>query len=379
MATPKDNENAGRPNTLGLNQRHLDDLLDILDAKDGEPSVRRNYARWPFRLQTVNLKIKHPGGTETELSVAARNLSAQGISLLHSSFVFPGSKCTIELPHPRCGTVTIQAKIARCAHIRGVLHELGVVFNEVINVREFIERDELAECFSLEKIDPTKLEGRVLLVSASELDHRIIKHFLRETCLRVTTAVTADEALAAAREGCDVILAELHGEEVCGGVLIPMLRDAGVQTPAILMSSDTSPRARLQFRNAHADAFLAKPLTDETLMRGLAEFLVMDNDRDDAHGAAMAGASELANSFAGELTKQAERLEKAMAESDSERCLALALELKGTAPCLGFDKVGRAATGAAEALTSTQCVEQSKSALDDLVMSCRRAQASAAL
>lgn len=377
MAESREHDKAGRPNTLRLTKRHLDDLLDILDAKEGEPRIQRNYARWPFRLQTINLKIRHPGGTETELIVAARNLSAQGMSLLHSSFVYPGSKCSIDLPRPRCGTICIQAKIAWCSHVRGVLHELGVVFDEIINVREFIERDELDECFSIEKVDPAKLEGRLLLVSQSELDHRIIKHFLRETCLRVSTAETAEEALTIAREGCDVILAELDGDDISGAELIPMLRNAGVQTPAILMSSDTSPRARLLYRNAQADAFLTKPLSDETLMRGLAEFLVLGNDRD-TPGVPIEGASDLARSLAGEFTKQAERLEEAMTADNPRQCLTLALELKGTAPCLGFDKIGKAASAAAEDLISTESIEQSKLALDDLVMTCRRAQVSSA-
>lgn len=372
MAGSHETKQAGRPNTIGLNERLLDDLLDILDAGEAEANKRREYARWPFRMQSVSLKIEHPGGSSAEFTVAARNLSAGGMSLLHSSFVFPGSSCTVELPHPRRGVVPIKATIARCSHIRGIVHEIGLVFGEQINVREFIASEELDECFSIEKIDPEQLEGRLLLISPSELDHRIIKHFLRETLMRVSTASNAEEALQQAREGCDIILVELHMDEVSGAELVPMLRDAGIQTPTILMSSDTSPRARVQVRNAQADAFLAKPLTDESLMRGLAEFLVMDRERDEGSGDAIAGAAGLAQSFTKELTRQADQLEQAIAEKNIERCQALALELKGTAPCLGFDKIGKAASAAAEALTSTHSVELSKIALDDLVMTCRR-------
>jgi len=78
------------------------------------------------------------------------------------------------------------------------------------------QHDEFDECYSLEQIKPELLKGHLLLVTPSELDHRIIKHYLRETCLSVTIAVTGDEALAAARERCDVVLIELNDDEFNG-------------------------------------------------------------------------------------------------------------------------------------------------------------------
>jgi len=376
MDPSNERSSAERPNTIGLGQRHLNELLDILDGCD-EPAgalLKRKYARWSYRLLAVTLRIEHPGGSVTECAVATRNLSAGGISLLHSSFVFPGSKCTVEFHHPRDGLMSIPATVSSCSHISGVVHELGVQFHELIKVCEFLECGPFDECFSLEKIDPARLRGRVLLVSPTELDHVIVTHFLQHTGVRLTTVKSAEEALAEARQGFDVILSALHMEDVSGADLVQSLRDAEVHTPTILMSADKSPRARLLLRDARPNAFLAKPLTDKVFLCALAEFLVVGSNREDASGAAMAGASELTDSVVGEMVKLADQL----ADDDTQRCQILALEAKGTAPCFGFTIIASAAGAAAEALTSTHSIELSKAALTDLVMACRQAHNSAA-
>jgi len=259
-----------------------------------------------------------------------------------------------------------------------VLHEIGIKFDKSISVRDFVKHDEFDECYSLEQIKPELLKGHLLLVTPSELDHRIIKHYLRETCLSVTIAVTGDEALAAARERCDVVLIELNDDEFNGDELVPELRSAGVRVPVILMSSDTSQRARVLYRISQADSFLVKPLTDLSLMRGLAEYLLVSKELQEDEAVGKAGAAELADSFAQELARLAGQIEQAMARQDCHRCLSLVLKLQGTAPCLGFDAIGRTARAAAESMTESGDMKQSKAFLADLIMACQQAHSSAA-
>lgn len=368
----------GRPNSIGLSERNLKDLLDILDASTGKVGTRRTFARWPFRVRAVAVRIKQPGGTHSDLELAGRNLSAGGMSLLHCSFMFPGSKCTVSLPTPDGSIVTVDGTVARCSHIRGVLHEIGIKFDKNIRVRDYVMHDDFEECFSLEQIEPEQLTGHLLLVTPCEIDHRIIKHYLRETCLSVSIATTAGEALVAACNRCDVILIELCDDDFNGYKLVPELRSAGVLVPVILMSSDTSQRARALYRISQADSFLVKPLTDLSLMRGLAEYLVVSKDLEEQEDAGRAGATELADSFAHELGRQAGLIEQAIARGDCNRCLALVLKLQGTAPCLGFGAIGRAARAAVESMSSSGDLKQCTAVLADLITACQQAQKSEA-
>src|SRR5687768_12470301 len=75
--------------------RHILDKLDKLQS--AEP-FERSDERFPYRRRGVELEVEHIGGTSSRLRVWTRNLSAGGISLLHGSFVHPGSRCELTLP-----------------------------------------------------------------------------------------------------------------------------------------------------------------------------------------------------------------------------------------------------------------------------------------
>ena len=65
------NRPSHRPNTLGLGDRELNELIDEF-VSPKEPSVfERVFARWPFPTTSVPVKVLHPGGTEVELRLAA--------------------------------------------------------------------------------------------------------------------------------------------------------------------------------------------------------------------------------------------------------------------------------------------------------------------
>src|SRR5262245_25079873 len=116
---PKLNE---RPNTLGLQPRSLDALLDHLDdPEDPKAVARREFVRWPFRRTTIHISIFHPGGSMVSLKLACRNLSRGGLALLHNAYVHPGSPCRVELPTLSGVFDRVEGVIQRCAHRRGTL------------------------------------------------------------------------------------------------------------------------------------------------------------------------------------------------------------------------------------------------------------------
>ena len=173
---------SGRPNTVGLHERELGELLDRFDAPEAGPgNPKRDFVRWPFRRTSVQVRLIHPSGAITSVSVACRNISRGGVSAIHNAYLHPGTKCRIALPHPQHGHKQIDGQVVRCHHRSGMIHEIGIAFKEPIDVREFIRADPLADCFSLERVKPEELTGTIMVVDASEIDRRIYKHFLRET------------------------------------------------------------------------------------------------------------------------------------------------------------------------------------------------------
>jgi CheY-like chemotaxis protein len=369
----------GRPNSVGLHQRELSELLDQMDIPDGpRKSIKRDFVRWPFRKTAVPMKITHPNGISATLSVACRNISRGGMAILHSAFLHPGTRCSITLPHPTRGELHIEGWIARCIHRNGMIHEIGITFAEPVDVRELLRPDPLANVFSFEKIDPEKLHGNILCVDASETDQKIVRHFLRSSKLEVQCVLTPTEALEHLPDGWDLVILDLNLPEGGGAGLVISLRERGYKGPIIVTTSDTSPQVRKVLSGIEANAFLAKPLAQSTLTRAMAEFLIAQRTTSIQGGSALPADHPdfaLAESFAMSLRHTARKLEDAVRRDDAGSCRALCLQLAGTAPSLGFEALGSMAQQASEELAKTNSVSNAIKTVRALIAACERAKA----
>ncbi len=56
-----------RPNTIGVPERDLGDLMDRLDDRNGghEGNMKRTFARWPFRHGSLKLLLEHGASPNT--------------------------------------------------------------------------------------------------------------------------------------------------------------------------------------------------------------------------------------------------------------------------------------------------------------------------
>ncbi|MEX2219278.1 MAG: response regulator [Phycisphaerales bacterium] len=364
----------GRPNTVGLHERELGELLDRFDApEDGRPDPRRGFVRWPFRRTSVQMKLTHPSGAITTINVACRNISRGGLSALHNAYLHPGTKCKVVLPHPGDGHRILEGQVVRCTHRAGVIHEIGIAFKDAIDVRDFVRPDPLADCFSLERVNPDELTGTVLFVEPSEIDRRIFRHFLRGTPLKVSIAESADEALGLLDDACELIVLDLAIAR--DRAFVNTLRERAT-VPIIVTSSDTSPEVREIMRTIGAEAFIAKPLTQRGLLRAVAEFLIVRRTAKAARAAVSLPddvVPHLAQNFLSGLPDYAERIQEAIRRDDAAACRNLCLQIAGTAPAVGFKPLGRLAAAAAQLLSRSQSVPASLHAVRSLVAACERA------
>ena len=275
---------SGRINTIGLQGKDLEALFESLDSgRSTESTKKRDFVRWPFRQASLLVHVFQNGGSNpTPIHVACRNLSCGGISLLHSAYIHLGTKVQVTLPHPERGNVSIPAFVVRCTHLRGVIHEIGVKFNKPIQAREYFKTSTANTQFSLENVEAGNLVGTLIYVDDSDLDLRIVRHYLRETQLRLRTAPNAEEGLKLAREGCDLILADYQMPGMTGVDFAVEVRKLGINTPIIITTSDTSPLTRQKIESVSVNGFLAKPVTQDMLLRAVAEILVASKDGTDA-------------------------------------------------------------------------------------------------
>jgi CheY-like chemotaxis protein len=267
---------AGRPNTLGLTQAALKLIVEKLDAAEkGKASTKRNFSRWPFVHASIKVAIVQPSGSEVTLKLAARNISRGGVSLLHNCFVHPGSQVIVSLPRLAGGAKDIVGSVKRCLHRRGVLHELGVSFEEEIELRDFVGVARGTDLFSLERIEPDKLIGTVLHVEDNDVDARMFAHFLRETQLRVKRAKSGLEGLDMAVQEFNLIVSDWRMPDITGTEMIRRIRELGVETPVILSTSDPLGLMKEGLWDETNTGMVSKPLVQQNLLRAIAEHLLV--------------------------------------------------------------------------------------------------------
>jgi len=343
----QNNSANARVNTLGWSQRELNLVLDHLEAADRAATGgthRREFARWPFRKAVVPVLLTHPGGTQSTLKLACRNISRGGISLLHNGYIYPGSAVRLTLPRSDGGFSDVDGVIKRCVHRRGVLHEIGVAFKRPIHLRDYLILQPTTEFYSLERVTPESIKGKLLLVEDSHLDVSIIKHLLRQTSLQikhVETVKDADEVIAS--EDVTIILCDAGLPDERGTLWLQRLRDRGCQVPAIITSADTMAMMRENAWQMRGVYPLPKPVSQEALLRTLAECLLLT----DATNAVKAEHEQLPDHLTerlrGMLSNYVTQLKERVDQGDVEGAMVTALMIKGAAPSLGLPGVAQSA------------------------------------
>lgn len=373
-----------RPNSVNLSGPELERLLVELDGPPGaggEAAKKRGFVRLQFRPMGVMMRVEQSGGggvgSSATVTVACRNLSRGGMSVLHGSFIHPGSGVTMFLKTREQTTAPVAGTIVRCRHVRGMVHELGVRFKDPIETKEFVARDPFSDSFSLEKVEPAELVGCVVAIDDSAMDLKLVQHYLRETQVRVRTATSRAQAAPLIAEGCDLVLCDYDLGDATLVDVVQDMRSAGINTPVIAMTADTSTHTRQKLLDVEAGALIAKPISQSLLLRAMAEFLVVSSGNQ-----AMKSTLEesdpnsvLVESFVQQARQFGKRLGECIEREDAAGVRSICLQVRGTAPMLGFAALGKLADAAINAVIANTTVAGAVVPLRSLIAACQRIQA----
>lgn len=361
-----------RPNTIGLSQRDLSDAMDRLDERSAgnEGRFKRTFARWPFRHVSLLLTLEHPGGSRTEVPVACRNLSRGGVGVLHNAFVHTGTRCSVSLPQPDGVRKSTRGQVVRCSHLHGLVHELGIRFENPINLGEFIQLDPLMGWSSFEKVEGDTLEGTLLGVTASELDQRIIGHYLGETRMKLRFVENAADCLALERGSAEIAVVDL---EIPGAPeIFKGLREQGIAASVVAIGPNASASTRQMLLEVEADGFVFKPLSSDRLLSVLAECMFAgDAIKIDPALAGESGGA-LVHSCIEQLQSCATDLRDAIESGDAMRCYATCQHIKAIAIPIGLRPIATVADQVATGVAQCMNVAEMSSKLHEVVRACER-------
>ncbi len=332
---PSATRKGGRENTIGASQRDLVHLIQTFEnsepTKGGE--VKRVHARWPFAQTSLTARLIHPGGSEIELTFACRNLSRTGIGLLHNTFVHPGSRIELTLPRPDGSRELVTGEVARCEHRQGVIHEIGVRFDEEIALPEFVRPDIFDGWLSFESVEPSAISGSVVHAESSKIDRKIVSHYLRDTDVSLRQVETGAEVLSSMSSGCDLIVAEKTLGDMSGAELAQRVRNTGRQTPVLIVGPSLQVPERSVMTASGVDGYLLKPFERDQFLLAVAEFLVAEaRPNRSGTGGHHARLRSLADELAGFVLKNA-----------SIEAYVVCQQINAIAPELGYDAIAERA------------------------------------
>jgi len=364
-----------------MGRHELHKLLEQIDLGQTEVThPDREFVRWPYRLGSIELIVEHTPGVRTSMFVATRNISRGGICILHCAYIHPDIRCEVVLQLDGGKSQSVPGRIIRCTHAGGRVHEVGIEFDEQISTKNLLGLDPLNEAYSLERVEPSRLQGTVLAVTQTDIERDILLMLLEDTKLILNTANNIENTLTLASKGCDLIVADFHIGEERGTDLVRQLREAGLDMPVIIMTSDKSEARLDDIRDSQASGILSKPITKDRLYQAIAEFLHADGDG----GPLYTSLSErditfpLLEKFYSDIKKMSHSLEAALRSDDKDVCIDISRTLCGTASPLGFDAISELAIIADRQLTQSDALRGAVPELRALIAVCRRVKADAA-
>jgi len=358
----------------------LQKLHEELETASQGCTHARKCIRLDYLQMSVRVEMHQTGGGTTSLQYAARNLSAEGLGILHNAYVHPNTACVVYLRQSDGREAPIEAHAVRCRHVRGLIHEVGIRFKTPINVRDFIDVDPMNGNFVLEHVDPQRISGSLLHVDDSSMDRRLVRHYLAETRLNIVSVDNGKQALERVKEGFDAIIVDNDLDDMGGLELVQQIRGLGVAVPVIMLTADAKGVSKDAARAASVSAIVPKPTSKTVLLQALAEFLIVKNTSvAETGGAIVSTLSQddvtfrFVPDFVDELKKFAERINQAVAGGDLPTARRICYQLKGAAPALGFASIGESASAAMTAIDSTGALNACTKQLRELVGMCTRA------
>ena len=370
-----------RPNSVGLGQRDLELVLNQIDRPGpGAAAKRRAFVRFEYRCLSVRLDILQKDGAAPSVLVATRNLSAGGLSLLHSAYAHQGAEVLVHLPDLAGQFVPLRGVVRMCRHVQGVIHEIGLQFNQQIDPRQFIRLNEDDARAARPRVDAARLAGTVVCATASDMDRKIVAHYLAGSRITLVAAPTGAEGLARAAEGADVVLVDLELPDMTGEQFLAALAEAGLGVPVIILTSDLPGAAQGKPDAGVATVVLPRPLEREALLTALAEYCL---DRQTAGPLTTSLAEGSPNTalvpeFLDFLKTAVQKLEGAIEDDDVDTCRSVAVQIAGVAPTLGFSQIADAAQSVAVGVAASMSVRESESLVRRLIDLCQRTRPSQA-
>ncbi len=381
--------------TIRLSARDKQKLVEYIEATSRRSvDSERRALRIDFQGRNALVHITNSHGQCVAHSVLPRNLSRRGLAFVHGRFVYPDSRCRVTLPMLNGKWCGIEGVIRGCRHVQGIIHEISVVFDETINLMDFVRltasqterhRTEASQDMDADAEVDLNSSGRALVIDDTATDRKLYQLWLGKLNLATNEASGVTTTLEAMSHfQFDLIMINLELGDESGVELIQHLRGQGFDRPIIANSASESPQIAEQARAAGANAVLTKPFAIEQLRNAVEDALSIDTGASavvDALYSTLGDDADMApliEEFVSSLAPLSMRLRRANADQDLKTLNLLCQNLKGAGAGYGFEAITTMARYAMDSLDSAEKdADGVRKSVNELVQTLRRAKAGA--
>ncbi|MCA9280561.1 MAG: response regulator [Phycisphaeraceae bacterium] len=360
---------------LRLSGSELDALIEELNraATENSGPSKREMRRWSMTGDKAVLTIADSVGAKKHLLIIPRDISTSGMGCLNGVFIHLGTNCVVSLRDRHGKTRSLVGTVARCQHLKGSVHEVGIRFKDPINPEEFREFHN-EHIFHRESVQLDKLRGHILVIEESMMDQKLYAAFFKNTSIELSFAKDAKSGVAMLSESPDLVIVNSMLSDKSGLDLIGEICDSGYAKPILLMSTDSSAATRTAALQAGASEVLIKPVTADLFHRAAAEYLMGGSGRGPIHAVRDASviSNEMVDEFVQELHKLAHELNTLIRANAYDDVRARTNMIKGSASGYGFKGVTEVAEAAMRTLDATMSIEESTMQLRELISACQR-------
>lgn len=361
-------------NSLGMDSLVYKQLLKKLNQtpQGDTPTVspHRFHTRLEYHQPYLSIQLETSDRTHREITVATRNISRGGLSVLHSSYTYPGTVVRTTLDRIDGHAHNISGKVVRCEHRGGVVHEIGINFDHEIIVQEFI-RPDIIDCIRThERVNAADLNGRALFVGNDKMITPLAREYLQQTCINFGFVETAKQALEKDLEEQDIICCCLDAGDMTGPEFARVLRTKGYEKPILLTGECSDESTRNQIRLSTADALIPSPLTENDFLCAFAEYLVTAWNPAILNALRKYNCAQTNDALRNELAKLGIVLDQHIRTQDPVQIFATCNKIKSIAPLLGLNGLRDQAVLIGETVASTGDTNQHAQALMDIKTMC---------
>ncbi len=358
--------------------------LDGVASQDRDYSgnERRRHTRYKYTVRKgIQVVLRHPGGSACVCTVVPRDLSRGGFGFLHGSYVHEGTRCVVRLLSRTGKGRTEPGKVTYCGHVRGNVHEVGIAFDQEIDLSEYLSECQDSE--SEKEATPggaMSFQGNVLYIDPS-IDGVELARFLIRRLGAHVVAVTA-EAQALDRIGqskFDLVLINLDLAPKNGIKTAKRIREAGFAGPIAACTFEHTAEENFHGFFQGFDAGLVSPFEYESLAKLFAAHLGR-RATTPKRGQPLVSTKwsyapmrKLILRFLDRLEDRVRRLQHALEIDDSATAQRVCAEIKSSAAAYGYEPISIEAMSIEEGLAKWFAPEDIQAHVDELCQLCASA------